>query len=126
MLVCRVFGSATDDSDWDFIIVVENSAESLLKEGRHKGEGRAQSEGEFDATIYTENAFKTLLPHHLPLMTCMYLPKESIWREKIDFRSSFVIDLHALRTAVSTIASQGFGYAKICFEKVRKREIVNF
>jgi predicted nucleotidyltransferase len=120
VLFFRVFGTAQIDSDWDFVIVVDNAAASLLKDGHQEGEGRIEVAGLLDVTLYTEDSFRKLLNHHLPLMVCLSLPPEMIWREKIDFKIGFSLDLSALRTAVSKIASQGFGYAKICFERVRK------
>lgn len=114
----RVFGTIEEDSDWDFTIVVSDDASTRLVGGKEPGEGRAGVEGVFDASIYTETRFKEYLPHYLPLIQCLSLPPDSVWKETRRFAADFQLDLAALRTAVSTISSQGFGYAKICWEKV--------
>ncbi|KAL6080515.1 hypothetical protein QOT17_000153 [Balamuthia mandrillaris] len=123
----RVFGTATETSDWDFTIVVADPSEGEdgpFLEGkscppetsttRLVGEHILVSP-DIDANLFTSSTFIRLVEEQdMVALMCLFLPSEYVWKQQEDFRSLFRLDLQRLRTPVSTISHKAFGYASIC------------
>lgn len=107
----RLHKTALPDSDYDFIAVVKDETE--LKEGK-------KIERDFlDVTIFTRSEYKQKIEEGTDWQTTepLWAPKEFKWISKEDFTQYYAKDLMNLRTAVSSIASKGYAYAKILMTK---------
>lgn len=98
----RVYGTHTDKSDWDIIMVANNSVESTeLRRGL------------YNIHVYTPDKFKADLEwHRINNLECIYAPDWAILREKIDYRKDFKIVPTKLRHAISHISSNSWVKAK--------------
>jgi predicted nucleotidyltransferase len=102
----RVYGTETNDSDYDYIIVVQNGIKI-----------ESQHQGLINYTIYSESSFKeSLLNHEISCLECLFLPKKFI---SIDYHFDFKLDLHKLRNSISQKASNSWVKAnkKMTIEK---------
>lgn len=94
----RVYGTATSDSDWDIIMVANNSVEST--EIRN---------GLFNIHVYTPNKFQADLDwHRINNLECIFAPDWARLKETIDYKSTFKLDLAKLRHATSHISSNSW------------------
>jgi len=92
----RVYRTFNDNSDWDVIMVANNSVEST--EIRN---------GLFNIHIYTPDKFKEDLEwHRINNLECIYAPKWAILKE--DIKYSLKINLPKLRHATSHISSNSW------------------
>lgn len=97
----QVYGTANPESDWDIIIVANNSVEST--EIRN---------GKFNIHIYTPDKFKEDLEwHRINNLECIYAPKWAKLKESITY-PDFRINLAKLRHATSHISSNSWVKAK--------------
>lgn len=95
----RVYGTHTEDSDWDFVFVC-----SACGHGEHT---RQFIVGDLNITCYELDMFlKMLKDHHVTAMECFYLPDEFIWRNNIAYRVEF--NSQILRSAFSSVASNSW------------------
>lgn len=94
----RVYDTCTSDSDWDFIIVANNSVEAIeLKDPIMN----------FNIHIYTPDRFKRDLEwHRINNLECIYAPSWAKLKE--DIKYNHVIDLKKLRHATSHISSNSW------------------
>ena len=96
----RVYGTHTDSSDWDIVIVGNNSVDSI--EIKHEL---------FNIHVYTPKKFQEDLDWHMPKnLECVMAPEWAKIKQDIDFR--FDIDLAKLRHAVSHVSSNSWVKAK--------------
>lgn len=94
----QVYGTANKDSDWDIIMVANNSIEST--EIRR---------GLFNIHVYTPNKFKADLDwHRINNLECIFAPDWAILRETIDYRKDFKLDISKIRHATSHISSNSW------------------
>lgn len=97
----RVYGTARKDSDYDFIIVVEDRLEN----------GSIQLMNDMvNITIYDLNMFQQLLnDHEISILECIFLPDD----KKIEKRHfEFNLDLKKLRKSLSKKSSNSYVKAK--------------
>ena len=94
----QVYGTATSDSDWDIIMVANNSVEST--EIRN---------GLFNIHVYTPNKFQADLDwHRINNLECIFAPDWARLKETIDYKSTLKLDLAKLRHATSHISSNSW------------------
>jgi len=99
----RVYGTATEDSDWDFVAVVN---------GNYTGETILDM-GNVTVNTYDVAAFERLLTDHLTqAIMCIYLPKEHIWKNERNF-DNFVLNKKILRKSFMRKICSCFNRAKI-------------
>lgn len=101
----RVYGTASETSDLDYVIVFKEHLKPTLADlpGVFFFDYVALSESEFEDRI---------LAHDNSALECLWLPSEGIVKHSKDFRSSFVLDLPTLRQAIASKASNSFVKAK--------------
>lgn len=94
----RVYGTHNHSSDWDIIMVANNSVEST--EIRN---------GLFNIHIYTPDKFKADLDwHRINNLECIFAPDWAILKETIDYRSDFKLNIPKIRHATSHISSNSW------------------
>lgn len=95
----RVYGTASDKSDWDVIMVANNSVESTELSGL-KG-------GKFNIHVYTPKKFKEDLEwHRINNLECIFAPEWAKLKE--DIKWDFKLDESKLRHAISHISSNSW------------------
>lgn len=92
----QVYGTANKDSDWDIIIIANNSVESIeLRKGL------------FNIHVYTPDKFKADLNwHRINNLECIFAPDWAKLKETINF--NFKLDAVKLRHATSHISSNSW------------------
>lgn len=103
----RVYSTFNDKSDWDIIMVANNSVNST-----------EQRKGLFNIHIYTPNKFQEDLDwHRINNLECIYAPDWAILKE--DRKFTFRFDIKKLRHAISHISSNSWVKAnkKIQFDE---------
>lgn len=92
----QVYGTSNQDSDWDIIMVANNSVESTeLRKGL------------FNIHVYTPNKFQADLDwHRINNLECIFAPDWAKLKETIKF--DFKLDLAKLRHATSHISSNSW------------------
>lgn len=92
----RVYGTYNKDSDWDIIIVANNSVEST--EIRN---------GLYNIHVYTPDKFQSDLDWHRPNnLECIFAPNWAVLKE--DKKFSFKLNLAKLRHASSHVSSNSW------------------
>lgn len=105
----RVYGTHHKDSDYDFILVVEDKNETFLNKWSN-----------IDANIYTEKEFIAQInAHEISVLECIFLPEEKILKNEKSYLNNFIIDKNQLRTSISQKASNSWvkGKKKFIVEK---------
>jgi predicted nucleotidyltransferase len=98
----RVYQTANDKSDWDVIIVANNSVEST--EIRN---------GLYNIHIYTPDKFKADLDWHRPNnLECIFAPDFAKLKETINYKKGFKLNISKLRHATSHVSSNSWVKAK--------------
>lgn len=96
----RVYETHFDDSDWDIIVVANNSVEAIEIKS-----------GDFDIHIYTPKKFQQDLDWHTPKnIECLFAPSWSKLQENIKF--NFTPDIKKLRHATSHVSSSSWVKSK--------------
>lgn len=99
----QVYGTSNKDSDWDIIMVANNSVESTELSGLKMGL--------FNIHIYTPNKFKADLDwHRINNLECIFAPDWAKLKETIKF--DFKLDLAKLRHATSHVSSNSWVKSK--------------
>lgn len=98
----RVYGTATEHSDFDYIAVMDKSSpfyqEQIL-------------DGEININCYSPEEFEERLKlHEISILECYFLDKDLVLKETIQFE--FTLDLKQLRDNLSQKASLAFVKAK--------------
>ncbi len=100
----RVYGTYTEKSDYDYIVVVDT------QENAQKLEPCARGENE-DFTIYTKEQFEEQVANHeISALECLFLSQENIIKKTVEF--PFTLDLEKLRPAISQKSSNSWVKAK--------------
>ncbi len=96
----RVYGTHTDNSDWDIIIVAKNSVESIeIKSDL------------CNIHIYTPDKFKQDLDWHMPKnLECLFAPDWAKLKEDLKFQ--FKLNIPKIRHATSHVSSNSWVKAK--------------
>lgn len=93
----RVYGTSNSNSDWDVIMIANNSVEST--EIRR---------GLYNIHVYTPDKFRADLDwHRINNLECIYAPDWARLKETIDF-SQFKVDKVKLRHSISHISSNSW------------------
>ena len=93
----QVYGTSNSESDWDIIMVANNSVEAIEIQ-----------KGLFNIHIYTPDKFKDDLEwHRINNLECIYAPDWAKIKEDIKF-DDFKINLNKLRHATSHISSNSW------------------
>lgn len=109
----RVYQTANDNSDYDFI--------ATFKDGTVQDEF-AVTKGQLSIHYYNESSFQDLLNRHkISAMECYFLPTETLLLQKKKF--NFTLHIDKLRSSVSEKASHSFVKAKKKFEVEKDRDI---
>lgn len=99
----RVYGTYSENSDWDFIIIANQKEDKL--------DTVSNQDKTINATIYSINGFtKALNEHEISILECYFLNYR--YKLKDDFKIDFKIDLTQLRKSISTITSNSWVKAK--------------
>lgn len=103
----RIYGTHTDNSDWDIIIVAKNSVESIeIKSDL------------YNIHIYTPDKFKQDLDWHMPKnLECLFAPDWAKLKE--DMKFDFNLNIPKLRHATSHVSSNSWVKCK------KKLEVAN-
>lgn len=95
----RVYGTAHQGSDWDIIMVANNSVESTELSGLKRGL--------YNIHVYTPKKFKEDLDwHRINNLECIFAPEWAKLKESIKW--DFKLDLSKLRHAISHISSNSW------------------
>jgi predicted nucleotidyltransferase len=96
----RVYQTHSDDSDWDIIIVANNSVEAIeIKSDL------------YNIHIYTPKKFQEDLDWHMPKnIECLFAPSWAKLQERIKF--NFTLDVKKLRHATSHVSSNSWVKSK--------------
>lgn len=111
----RVYQTNLSDSDWDFIIVVNEKTREEF------------SDNLINVFFYTPTEFEQKLKaHEIKILECYFLPDYLIWKELMKF--SFTLNLSKLRASLSEKSSHSWvkGKKKILIEndlKIGKKSI---
>jgi predicted nucleotidyltransferase len=98
----QVYDTANKDSDWDIIMVANNSVEST-----------EIRKGLFNIHVYTPDKFKKDLEwHRINNLECIFAPDWSKLKETIYYKKDFKLDIAKLRHATSHISSNSWVKAK--------------
>ena len=104
----QVYGTTNSNSDWDIIMIANNSVESIEIQN-----------GLFNIHIYTPDKFKVDLEwHRINNLECIYAPNWAKIKEDIKF-DDFKVNLNKLRHATSHISSNSWIKSK------KKLELTN-
>jgi predicted nucleotidyltransferase len=92
----RVYGTHTDNSDWDIIIVAKNSVESIeIKSDL------------YNIHIYTPDKFKQDLDWHMPKnLECLFAPDWAKLKEDLKFQ--FKLNIPKIRHSTSHVSSNSW------------------
>lgn len=102
----RVYGCATEESDYDFIYVVESDDDNLEYSVDFKG---------FNATVYSEQKFiKRIKDHEVNALECIFQDEDD------KYLKYFKLDKEKLRRKFSAVASNSFVK---CKKKLKDGEV---
>jgi predicted nucleotidyltransferase len=94
----RVYQTSNSNSDWDVIIVANNSVEST-----------EIINGLYNIHIYTPDKFKSDLDWHRPNnLECIFAPDWAKLKETIDYKKDFKLNIPKLRHATSHVSSNSW------------------
>lgn len=99
----RVYGTATEKSDYDFVVVVKGSQDDSdqLNSLNHP----------LTINVYSEISFKDRInKHRISTLECLFLSSDKLLKETIKF--SFKLDKSRLRESISEKASKDFNQCK--------------
>lgn len=95
----RVYGTSSDKSDWDIIMVANNSVDSTELSGLKRGI--------YNIHVYTPKKFKEDLDwHRINNLECIFAPDWAKLKE--DIKWDFKLDTAKLRHAISHISSNSW------------------
>lgn len=95
----RVYGTKTDQSDYDYIVVVDSDSDEVLSV--------EIPEARIEATVYSIKKFKErVLEHEVSVLECLFLPPELIIKNNL--RINFEPSLPKLRAAISAKVSNSW------------------
>lgn len=100
----RVYGTNTESSDFDYIVVVEDfeTKQSLSNLNKTQNE---------DFTFYTKEEFQEQVDlHEISILECLFLEDDKILKKTVDF--NFSLDLEKLRPSISQKSSNSWVKAK--------------
>lgn len=106
----KVYGCNPNGDD-DYIVIVEgeNINEQFVS-------------NEYDATIYSVDVFEQMVKmHDISVLECIFLPKDKIIKETIEFQ--FELNLNLLRRNIAAKASNSFVKCKKKLESGIEKEI---
>lgn len=120
----KVYGTATEKSDDDFIIVMTD--EGFSKRFDLGPDLTAFSSGisvnDVDGSLYSKSLFEVaILEHEISVLECLWLPPKTVKQHRHDFAPSFILDLPTLRESLSSKASNSFVKAKKKFTVEKDR-----
>jgi len=134
----RAYGNTTSQSDYDFILVIKEDTEenykwknfnwlfdhgwvarrkdSFYNDCKRDFYGRP----EYQCWIYTPETFQKMLQIYVPFaLECLFIPKENVWKNVVDFQFKLPINRSLLHLSYSTVAEMHFERARIEFETNR-------
>src|SRR5262249_2852393 len=128
----RVYNCFDENSDWDFVIVVdanyvfENSRKATItchdsnNHKNHKGQTKTH---QIEACVYNIYAFQLCLQeHYIFAILCLFLPSKFVWRNKEPIQ--FQLNLSKLRSSLSREAHRTWVKAKKKFTIENKKDLV--
>jgi predicted nucleotidyltransferase len=108
----RLWGTARPSSDWDLIIVHEDSAVAARRSLHH---------GDIDAiALHRDEYIAQIREHHFLELATLWVPPSLVWREKLDPRRvlrSSVVDVAKLVAAVEEESARDWTMARKFAEK---------
>ncbi len=91
----RVYGTNTEQSDYDFIVVVKDK------------EIKNPLEEYGDVTSYSIEEFNDLIKkHEISVLECLFLNDDNVLKKDVDFE--FILDKQALRSSISAKSSNSW------------------
>ena len=91
----RVYGTDTENSDYDYIVVADILEDKLDEKN--------------NVTVYSEDAFlEAIYNHEISALECLFLPKGMTVKQTLDFSVDFELDLSKLRSSISKKASNSW------------------
>ncbi len=111
----RVYGTDRPESDYDYIVVMDDSV--------HDQDSLSSSYHNFNATIYGLTSFTEKLNlHKISALECWFLPAVKLLKfTHVDIK--FALDKKILRESISEKASHSWVKAKKKFEVVQDRNV---
>jgi len=95
----RVYNCATNNSDYDFVIIVQGSKSNYQIHT-----------GEIELSVYGEIEFQQMInEHEISALECLFLPQKFIIKETKKF--DFNLDLNILRSSLSKKSSNSWAKA---------------
>ena len=109
----RIYGTFSDDSDYDLLVVLEDSS----------GLVNNQKIGDMDITfVLLEELKQNVREHSLPRLELLWSPIQSLFQNKLCLIQYFSLDFLLLKKAVITISNKCMHYAKILFTKNKESQ----
>lgn len=109
----RVYGTDTEDSDYDFVIVYKRS---LLPSGSFKDNAISSEDRTIQATCYSRGGFIDAINNfQISALECIYLPDELIIQKKFPFKIQ-KFDERALIKNIIKTASFIWYFAKLSYK----------
>ncbi len=129
----RVYNTHQEDSDFDFIIVYENSNNEISKlntvtnnlPSNDKCDGVWSDDKIVQATVYSENAFKIAIEkHEISVLECLFLPTEYVIIEKIKY--NFILNKEILWRSISASCHNSYDKCRKKFDSQKYIALKSF
>jgi len=109
----RVYGTHSESSDHDFILVVNKDVREF---------SLTSDDGQINVHLYSPEGFADQLKQHkISALECFFLPKEQLLKEKLKF--SFSLNKETLRSSISEKASHSWVKAKKKLEVEKDKNV---
>jgi predicted nucleotidyltransferase len=109
----RVYGTHSENSDYDFIIVMNKDVQEF---------SLTSNDGTINVHLYSPDGFiEQLKGHKISALECFYLPKEQVLREQLRF--FFPLNKETLRSSISEKASHSWVKAKKKLEVEKDKNV---
>jgi len=106
----KIYGTANDASDDDYIIVFKTS---LLPSGSFKDNAVSSDDRKIQGTCYSRGGFIDAINNYqISALECIFLPEEKIIQKKMNFGRN-KIDQKELARKIITTASSSWHFAKL-------------
>ena len=109
----QVYGTATEDSDSDYIIVFKSS---LLPSGAFKDNAISSEDRMIQGTCYSRSGFQDAINNYqMPVLEAIYLPEDKVVQNKMTFKM-YKFDMKEFIKKVITLASASWHNADLSYK----------
>lgn len=109
----KVYGTAVEDSDDDFVIVFKGS---LLPSGAFKDNAISNKDWTIQGVCYSRSGFIDALNNYqINALECIFLPEEKIVKQTMPFKLQ-KLDLKEMAKKIITTASSSWHFASLAYK----------